>query len=161
MTHRLQGSLVVSFLALVPCLGIGHLEAAEPPRVSIFVGPQTRDGFIDTDAGLRDSIQDVQQAFRRADPFTLTATPALATLTLTIAARRIPAGDSASVGVPIGGTILFLPIKRRAIYSILRVGTYELAITSEADHDSWRSAARQVVKDVRAWVDANRAQLTP
>jgi hypothetical protein len=132
---------------------------AERPKVPIFIGPQVRDGFVDVDAGLLDSVQDIQKAFRHSDAFTLASTPEQAVLTLIIADRRTP-GQSGAVGVPIGAATLFLPIKRRAIDSILKVGSYERAITSETDdNDHWRAAARQVVKDVTAWLDANRSRL--
>jgi len=56
---------------------------------------------------------------------------------------------------------MFLPIKRRAIDSVLSVGAYEKAITSEDDkRNTWGAAAKKVVKDVSAWVDANRERLT-
>jgi hypothetical protein len=74
---------------------------------------------------------------------------------LLIAGRRT-AGTSGSLGVPIGAATIFLRIKRRAIDSILTVGRYERRITSEADDDDhWGASARQVVKDVTAWLDAN------
>ena len=57
-----------------------------------------------------------------------------------------------------GTSAIFLPIHHRAIDSVLHVGTYEKAISSEDDHsEHWRAAARRVVKGVTAWLIANRA----
>ena len=50
-------------------------------------------------------------------------------------------------------------VDRYAIDTVLRAGTYEKATTSISSADTWRYTAKQVVKDLTAWVDANRASL--
>jgi hypothetical protein len=111
------------------------------------------------DSGVNESLKDVLDEFKKSDQFTVVKTASEATIVLTLVGRRV-AGSSGSVGVPIGTTMMFLPIHRRAIDTILRVRDYEKAITSEDEkHDRWRAAAQQVVKDVTAWVNANREQL--
>ena len=37
---------------------------AQAQRPTVFIGPQVRDGFLDMDAGIRDSIQDLQARAR-------------------------------------------------------------------------------------------------
>jgi hypothetical protein len=140
----------------VPRLASVKIEPFPSAIVAIFVGPQTRDGFIDVDAGILDSIRDIQGELKRSRRFTLAQSADRATIVLLVVGRRTP-GSSGSIGVPIGNIAMFLPVKRRAVDTILRVGTYEKPITSEAeDNDSWRASARQVVRDVTAWVDANQ-----
>jgi hypothetical protein len=79
---------------------------------------------------------------------------------LLLVVGRRTAGASGSVGAPIGAVTIFVPIKRRAIDTVLRIGTYEKAITSEGeDHEAWKASAKAVVKDVQAWVAANREGL--
>jgi hypothetical protein len=98
-----------------------------------------------------------------ADPkeFRLVLSPDAATIVLEVVARRT-AGNPGQVGVPAAGTAVVPPSKRRAIDSILRVGIYEKAITSEGEDDGhWNDAAKQVVKDVTAWMRANRVRLIP
>jgi hypothetical protein len=130
-------------------------------KTLIYVGPQLRDGYVDIDAGIVDSIKDIQDELRHSALFTLAPTPAKATIILVIVGRRT-AGDNGSVGIPIGTSAIFLPIHHRAIDSVLHAGTYEKAITSEDDHsEQWRAAARRVVKDVTAWLIANRAIVLP
>ena len=151
----------VPLAAVVAIAGFGGGAGAQThPKVAIFVGPQIRDGFVDVDSGIMDSIRDVQNEFRHSDQFVLTPTADGATIVLTIVSRRTP-GDSGSVGVPIGATTMFLPIKRRAIDTIMKVGSYERSTTSEAeDNDTWRASAKKVVKDVTVWLEANRSRLT-
>ena len=49
--------------AAICCLVVfgASLQAQEQERIAIYVGPQARDGFVDMDAGIRDSIPDIQQ----------------------------------------------------------------------------------------------------
>ena len=42
--------------------GVATAENAKP--VSIFVGPMTKDGFVDADKGVLDSIKDIQGILR-------------------------------------------------------------------------------------------------
>jgi hypothetical protein len=41
--------------------GGSTIALAQQPKPSIFIGPQMRDGFLDVDSGVRDSIRDIQQ----------------------------------------------------------------------------------------------------
>lgn len=128
-------------------------------KLTVYVGPQTRDGFVDIDSGIADSIKDVKGEFVKSRLFALANSAAAADIVLTVVQRRTP-GESGSIGVPIGGMTMFLPIKRRAVDSIMRFGSYEKPLTSEAeDQDSWRATAKKVVQDVTVWVEANRAAL--
>jgi hypothetical protein len=158
MNHMLPALLLT--LGLAP-MSIAPLATAakDEPKIAIYIGPQTREGFVDVDSGVLDSITDVQSAFKRASKFRVVQTAEKADIVLFVVGRRT-AGQSGSVGVPIGTMTMFLPIKRRAIDTILRVGAYDKTITSEAeDDDHWKASAKRVVKDVTAWVDANRSAL--
>lgn len=153
--------------------------AAEPTRVSVYVGPQTRDGFVDVDSGVLDSINDIQNELKKSKQFAVVDRAENATVVLIVVGRRL-SGSGGAVGVTIpgasfgGGTIAgvtqptytmpgtttMVPIDRHAIDTLLRVGTYEKAITSEEPNGAgWAYVARLVVKDVTAWVGANRAAL--
>jgi hypothetical protein len=146
-----------AMFVLIACLTATTTYAQ--PKVTIYVGPQTRDGYVDVDSGVVDSLKDIRAEFQKSSMFSLVRAPEEADLVLTVVSRRT-AGDSGSVGVPIGGMTMFLPIKRRAIDSILRVGSYERLLTSEDEqNDAWRSAAKKVLKDVTVWVEANRGAL--
>jgi len=114
----------------------------------IFVGPQVRDGFVDVDKGVLDSIQDILGELRGSRRFAIVRSPDVAVLQLFVVGRRI-AGQGDSYGVPIGGVFYTASVKRRAIATILRVGTYEKATTSEdPSSDTWTGAAQRVVKGV-------------
>ena len=50
--------------------------------MTIYVGPEERGGFIDTDEGVRDSIKDMQHQIRKRKQYKLVETPAAARLRL-------------------------------------------------------------------------------
>jgi hypothetical protein len=150
-------------LAVIALLAGTTTPAATKPaaegKITVFVGPQTRDGFADVDSGILDSIKDIQDEFRRSGQFAIARTSEEAQIVLVVLGRRTP-GDSGTMGIPAGTLTLQVPIKRRAIDTIVCVGSYEKPITSESgDDDRWKAAAKRVVKDVAAWVSANRSSL--
>lgn len=153
---------------------------AQSGKIAVYVGPQTRDGFVDVDSGVRDSIKDIQVEIQRSKRFTVARTPEAATLVVIVLGRRI-GGSAGAIGMTTpsttvgGGTIngvqqttttipgvtTFIPLNQQAIDTILRVDTYERPMTSVDNTGSglWRPVAKRVVKDLAAWVDANSAKL--
>ena len=151
-----SAAIFVLAISAMPTLVAAKSGLPPVPKIAIYVGPQTRDGFVDIDSGILDSIKDIQDELRGSRQFNVVRTGNEAAVVLIVVGRRTP-GSSGSFGVPVGTATMFLPIKRRAIDVILRVGTYEKAITSESDNSGhWKEAAKNVVSDVTAWVSANR-----
>lgn len=138
------------------------LAQASPNRVAIFVGPQIRDGFVDVDSGTISSIKEVQNEIRRSKLFSLVTAAADATIVLIVVGRGVP-GSAGAIGFAIPGvpgSVLTSSIDKHAITTILRVGDYEKQLVSiDESGGGWILAARQVVKDVTAWTDANRVTL--
>jgi hypothetical protein len=134
-------------------------------KVKIYVGPQTRNGFVDIDSGIQDSIKDVQDELRKSKSFTVVNNVDEAELVLLVVGRR--SIEEGATGVSTGGSTIggvkqptvtkMTPKYHRAVDTILRVGKYEKPILSE--EDTWRGAANQAVKDVTVWVEANRERL--
>lgn len=154
--------------------------AVADARITIFIGPQAHDGFVDIDSGIAESIADITKEFERSKDFTVMKAPESAQLTLTVVRRIVP-GTAGAFGLNLPGTVIgggtiagvpqtaitapgptiMIPWDRHAIESILRVGggPYDKAIVSEDSSGSWRMTARVVVKDVTAWLAANRSAL--
>lgn len=155
-TWLLALSLSAVFALSVPTLTLAQSNSSAQ-RIAVFVGPQMRDGFVDTDAGVRDSIQDVQKYLRETNYFSIAPNPDAATMVLYVVARRSP-GTAGGVGVPIGAVSIYVPIRSRAIDTVLHVGTYQRTFTSQSgdDSDTWRRAAKNVAEDLAVWYQANR-----
>ncbi len=168
----------LSVMVLVGLLVSGTVDQAQEP-IPIFVGPQIRDGFTDIDRGILDSIDDIQDKLQDARQFTLVDTREEATLILEVTGRGL-SGNAGAFGITTGGTTFgggtiagveqptftspaittLTPVDRRAVYTILRVGGYEMTIVGQNENDPrWTVAAGEVVKDVAVWLDSNRTPL--
>ena len=130
---------------------------AQAQRPTVFIGPQVRDGFLDMDAGIRDSIQDLQARAREVG-FRVVPLEADAVLVLIVLGRgNVPLGSvgtSAEVNGIGGGFVA--PVQKNTLSTLLRVKDYEkLAQTSV--EGSWRGLAEHVIDDLDAWWEANAA----
>ena len=126
--------------------------------IQIYVGSQTRGGFVGVDQGVLDSIKDLEREIRSDRPtFRLVPRREDATLVLEVVGRGA-GGSGGAVAVPAGGVAVALPIEKKVLRTVLCVGDYEKPIVIEVD-DAWRDLAEKVVEDVKTWVVANRAQL--
>ena len=63
--------LVLCLFLTCLCPGIFGQGSA---RIAIYVGPQVRDGFVDADVGVLDSIKDIQDELKKSPRFTVAPT---------------------------------------------------------------------------------------
>jgi len=139
-------------LAVVLAAATCHVTSAQNTMPSIFVGPQIRDGFVDIDAGIRDSIRDIREELSWSR-WRIASSREDATMVLIVVARGIVTNGSvgfSSIGSGFGWVV---PNNKPTVTTILRVGTYEKVMQSEGG--TWREAAGAVVNDVMAWWKAN------
>ena len=143
--HRLP---VIVAILLAP-----QTATAQTPAPTVFVGPQIRDGFIDMDSGIRDSIRDIKPQIQ-GSPFRLAATREETTLSLTVIARGLVTNGSVGfASAPLGFGIV-VPNDKPTLTTVLKVASYQRLFQSEGD--TWTGAADRVVKDLVAWWEANR-----
>jgi hypothetical protein len=139
-------------------------DAAKPPHVvSIYVGPQARDGFVDTDKGVLDSIADIQKELQKTPGLRVVDDESTAALRLYVISRGIgPATGGYAINIPAGATSMsfLVPANSRHVETLLRVGTYERAFVGE-DHkrEKWWRCARMIAKDLSVWLAANRERI--
>ena len=145
--------------------------AASPHPVTIFVGPMVRDGFVEVDKGVLDSIKDINDELRKNyRTFRLVPAEAGADLRLYVVSRNKIAGTGTPVqigtgqvvgGVVIGtGATITEPDCR--IDALLKIGDYEKALFGQSEDritGTWNRAAKLLVKDLVIWVTANRERL--
>jgi hypothetical protein len=143
-----------------------EVQRSSPPRgfrgqtdVTIFVGPQTREGFVEVDKGVRDSIKDLKGEFRGKTRFRVVETREDARLVLEVVGRGMTSTDGGgAVGTRVGASTFVTPIGTIGIDTVLRVGAYEKPIVFQ-NCGGWRHCARLVAKDVETWVEANSSTL--
>jgi hypothetical protein len=170
--------LRVTTLAAVLLLAAVAQAKDVPTTVSIYVGPQVRDGFVDVDQGVRDSIKDIREALREQrwecpsgkrplfpwsscgdTQFRVVNDEAAAELRLYVVKRTREVGPTRTGGVIIKGTgtVTSAPTNIYRLETLLRAGTYEREFAAE--HDRRRGLAQRIGKDVSAWLAANRERV--
>jgi hypothetical protein len=137
-----------------------------PPPVTVYVGPLPRDGFVDIDKGVQDSIKDLRGALVNNRHLRVVDSEAPAILKLYVVSRQRSAGPSGGVGILANGTgtSVSAPSNNYSLEAILRVGPYERTFTAEANshtdwRGNWRGCARQIAKDLTTWLVANREHI--
>jgi hypothetical protein len=136
------------------------LAAPTAPAVPIYVGPQVKDGFVDVDEGVRDSIKDVQRALRwQKRTLRVVDDEASATLRLYVVRRTTTTGATRTYGSLVGGVgaVVGAPDKVKRLETVLRTGTYERDFIAE--HKGWYALADRIAKDVSVWLAANRERV--
>jgi len=124
---------------------------------TIYIGPQIRDGFIDTDSDIVDSIKDIKSVFRkRIKNVRIVRAPEEALLHLYVNGRG-KSGSEGLIGIPIGTTTMLLDIDELYVNTLLRVGDYEKEIVGV--EDQWRDCAGQVVNKLKVWLSENDAKV--
>lgn len=157
--------LVTALITLILTAAVtkaGGQRQEQTPLI-IYVGPQVRDGFIDVDQGILDSIKDIQGELSRDRTFRIVKAEPEADLVLVVVRRGSGSTSGAGVGYTIPGTGItsFLPVNVRVVETVLRVGTYEKAIIGEdRDSENWRKCAQLIVRDLKTWVAANRGRIS-
>jgi|EndMetStandDraft_4_1072995.scaffolds.fasta_scaffold07804_4 hypothetical protein len=137
------------------------LLLAPPPvaTVKVYVGPQVRDGFVDIDKGVEDSIKDLKRELERTSGVSLAASEIAADIKLYVTRRGI--GGASSIKPVMSGTVAVnIPVHSRFVEATLRVGDYERTFFGEdREQENWNVCAKLLVKNVSTWLEANRERV--
>ena len=131
--------------------------------LTLYVGPQVKDGFVDIDKGVADSIKDIKGQIPAG--LRLVESESKAALKLYVVGRETySTGSAINTG---SGTIsnqglyagsgMTIGIAAMRVRSLLRVERYERAIAGEGG--TYKGAAKDALESVLVWVDANRTRL--
>jgi hypothetical protein len=90
---------------MLPALFALLVAGPAKPAVSIYVGPQARDGFVDKDKGVLDSIADIQRELRKTLGLRVVDDESSAALRLHVISGGIgPAAGGSAINIPVGTT---------------------------------------------------------
>jgi len=143
--------------------------------------PQTRDGFVDVDRGVLESIADLKAALKQHTTLSIIASEEGADLRLYVLDRGTGSRDSgAATGINIPGPTYKLPDgntintpgttimtggseKGHYVATELRVGDYKRGFKAESltrmGGGHWKRCAQDIAKDLSVWLAANRERL--
>jgi hypothetical protein len=128
--------------------------------VTIYVGPLVRDGFVEVDKGVFDSIKDIRGELRWEKRALRVVDDAdAADLKLYVVKRSVATGPKTIVGSMVGGvgSVVSIPDKIKRLETLLRTSTYEREFVAE--RGGWAKLARRIAEDVSVWLTANRERV--
>lgn len=151
---------------MILCLLLVALAAQAQPdsRISVYVGAPMRDGFVDADKDVLDSIKDLQNEIRKKKKqLRLAPNPETADLILWVNGRGIASEHNGVIALPVGRGIVVRDAyaNHNVVHTTLQVGDYRKDFTAafRGIGDVWGECAEQVVKQLSAWVSANDMQI--
>lgn len=164
---------MVAVVAVVWLLapGVRAQAPAGTPKILVWVTAPTRDGFVDTSKDIQDTVNDIRKAIGDEKTMDLAEGPKTADLILTVVERGTGSqlyGQRTEVTHYYGGTQLeSLPVvaNTRWISTVMEIGSYKKEFaaaytnSSSSSLGAWTDDARQIVKNLRAWVSANDANI--
>lgn len=149
----------------LPAIAVALLMQAADAPVSIFVGPNVRDGFVDTDQGVQDSIEDLRQELRKNTALRIVTDVGSARLRLLVTERRrfntgssVATGVGTSAGGVSSGSAVSIALEGYRVGALLRVGDYQRTLVGESQ-SRWRGCAESISKDLGVWLRANHERL--
>lgn len=149
-----------------------QVPPAQDARISVFVTAPLRDGFVDTNKPIEDSIKDIRGELKGMKELRLLDRAEGADMVLVVVARGVGSqayGVRTNINEKLytGTDITTVPIGTNTCWVsvVMQVGAYrkELVGRDTASSTSigpfWRLAGEQVAKNIKAWSLANAEQV--
>ncbi|HKW97342.1 MAG TPA: hypothetical protein VJN43_06380 [Bryobacteraceae bacterium] len=150
---------------------------AQPSKAiaNVYVSAPLKEGFVDTDKEIEDSVNDIRSHLSRMKEFRIVESPSQADLVLTVVMRGI---GSESYGQRINYSEYGGPYYKNAqltntpmvaqtlwVSAVIEIGTYRKEFVGTALNvpgvrwGRWNECANHLAKDLRSWAVANREQI--
>lgn len=150
--------------ALVAALTVGTVMPAQQPsaddqRITICVAAQARDGFVDIDKAIHDSIEDLRDNLKKKKGLRLVTDPAAADIVLRVIAREVVSQPAGAMAMPLGSGVVAVPLadNQKVVYTVLEVGEYRKDFNAATA--GYGDSAEEIARQVKVWVDSNRTKL--
>lgn len=162
-------------LAVVLLSGVGAGQTTyDPLIVTVAVQPATRDGFVDVNARVFDSISDLIKDLETPEArgyLRVVPDPEKADLVLWVVARGVGSearGMAISAVEAYGGVQVTATEIRRSTFwleTILEAGRYRKQVTGTSSSNGgplwgpWTECAKKIHRELESWIFANRAAI--
>lgn len=144
---------------LIPQLA-GAQTASVDTRIVVYITAPERDGFVDTDKELTDSIRDLQNNIRNKRGLLVAKDRTSADVVLRVNNRgRASEATGGVVAVPLGNGAIAAPIHAtyKFVETTLEAGTFKKDFN--AADDGYGDCAEKIARQVNAWIEANHSTL--
>lgn len=151
------------------------LAAQRPGPVFVYVSAPLKDGFVDTDSKIQDSVRDVQRRLAHMKEFKLADSRDKADLVLTVLMRGVGQeryGQRVTYSEQSGtyyrnAELTNTPIVEQTLWvsAVIEVGTYRKEFVGTSRNipgvrwGTWTECAANLAKDLKSWAVANRDQI--
>jgi hypothetical protein len=141
-------------------------------KISIYLAAPTKDGFVDTNKAIQDSIKDVRKRLLKDKHIAIVDDPARADVVLTIVGRGIHYERTGQTKVTTNcydsETSSRTETSIQDVYSsgmwvtaVMQYGTFQKQIHSGYGNEpgGWGECATQIADDVKSWIAANASRI--
>jgi len=154
--------MITSLLVLI------LLAPVPTPKISIYLTAPTKDGLVDTNKSIQDSIKDVRNRLVKDKSIAIVDDPARADIVLTIVGRGIhyerTGGTEVTTNYYDSETSNRTETTTQDVYSsgmwvtaVMQFGTFQKQINAGASNEpgGWGECATQIADDLKSWIAAN------
>jgi hypothetical protein len=141
-------------------------------KISIYLAAPMKDGFVDTNKGVEDSIKDIRKRLAKDKRIVIVDDPSRADLVLTVVARGIHYERTGQTEVTTNyfdsESSTRVETTKQDIYSsgmwvktVLTFGHMQMEINGGYSNEpgGWGACATQIADDVRSWIAANAIRI--
>jgi hypothetical protein len=143
-------------------------RSAVAERLRLFISAPTRNGFIDIDQGILDSIADIRNQLERSKQIVVVDGGEKADITLTVVKRGIGSEQYAERLTDLDyfgqAELAGPPLAKNAIWvtTVVEIGNHRREFTGQhrdALGAFWSKCAKQIANDLEVWIQSNAPQL--
>jgi hypothetical protein len=149
-------SLIVTVILVLTTAALG--QDGNGPIV-VHVTAPVRDGFVDADRAIRDSIKDLQNNLRNKRGLVVAQDQASADITLRVMGRGVVSRRAGAVALPFLSGVVVAPMyaNKKVVRVVLEVGEFRKDFIEY--EDGYGDCAEEIARQVHAWAEANRGTL--
>jgi hypothetical protein len=160
-------TIVVVFLTMLTAQEATGQGRTAGGRISVYVTAPTKNGFVDADKDILDSVKDLRSRLAKGKEFVVVDRRDAATIVLTVLGRGIGAdayGQRIRYSDYLGPEVTTQPMVAETYWIATRldVGDYHRGIVGTLTRETfawsagaWSYCAAQIVKDLRTWTKVN------
>jgi hypothetical protein len=152
--------IVVVFVLLGLCLpALARAQSPIDERIGVYVTAPVRDGFIDINKEISDSIDDLKDNMRKKRGIVLTKDAQSADVILRVVARGKVSHKAGDATLPLLNGIVALPLYDdvKVVRTVLEVGDFRKEFNAATA--GYGDSAEEIDRQVHAWITANRDTL--